>query len=376
MKKPLWLTLLFVLASPLPRAAAFSPFSQDVLDLVAEPASFSPNGDGIQEQVFLSPFLKSDLDVVRWRLDIRTKKGKVIRRIDGASLPAQLKWDGKNKNNQIVPDGAYVAHMQIEGKRFKAAADSNVFLVDDVAPVTGLSVSTPVFDVASLAGNALTFKPTCADDSPIDRWQIQVVDPTGRTVYVFAATGTVRDVPWDGRDPSTGVVAPPGQYRCAFQAWDLAGNGSEPVFTDLVVNVTPREMLENVLKRIGVTESDLGLIVQLKAETLFTLQKGKPRLRKEATPLLKEVAILMNAYPKSDIRLDGYANHFKNADQNRSLGSLYAWGVYSYLVKDGHVKASRVKVRGRGRSAMFNRRAVQLPVIADGVEVILEGKDW
>jgi hypothetical protein len=59
------------------------------------------------------------------------------------------------------------------------------------------------------------------------------------------------------------------------------------------------------------------------------------------------------------------------------VGSLYAWTVYSYLVKKGNVKASRIQVRGRGRSAMFNRRAAGVPILPDGVEVILEGSgNW
>jgi hypothetical protein len=77
-----------------------------------------------------------------------------------------------------------------------------------------------------------------------------------------------------------------------------------------------------------------------------------------------------------DVELNGYSHLDKTAQSNRGEGSLYAWRVYSYLVKDGHVKASRLKVRGRGRSPMFSRRAVKLPVVKDGVEIVLQGNNW
>jgi flagellar motor protein MotB len=162
-----------------------------------------------------------------------------------------------------------------------------------------------------------------------------------------------------------------------YQVWDRAGNESAPVFADLQVNVSAREMLMAVLKIISVHETPLGLIVPLQGSDLFVLKGGKPFLKAGAEPILREVAILANAYSDVSIKLDGYSRIQPKSGADRNLSSLYAWSVYSYLVKKGNVKASRVQVRGRGRSPMFERRGVNVPLMKDGVEVILEGNgEW
>jgi flagellar motor protein MotB len=132
-------------------------------------------------------------------------------------------------------------------------------------------------------------------------------------------------------------------------------------------------MLERSLKYIRVNETELGLLVQLQDKDLFRVHRGKLVWAPSAGTLLKEVSILANAYPDAPIKLEGYVKTKRPVAKDRKLASVYAWRVYSYLVKDGHVTASRLSVRGRGRSAMFDRRAIAVPVITNGVEIFLEG---
>ena len=101
--------------------------------------------------------------------------------------------------------------------------------------------------------------------------------------------------------------------------------------------------------------------------------KGKVVLLPTADRYLRELALLANAYPKAGVVLDGYSKAYKNSKKDRELASLYAWQTYSYLVKKGNVKASRITVRGRGRSATFHRRAAGVDFLKNGVEMVLEG---
>jgi outer membrane protein OmpA-like peptidoglycan-associated protein len=347
------------------------------LDVRLEPACMSPNNDGIQDNLFLYPVFSLISNVTKWRLTITTAKGKTVQRLEGTSLPALIKWDGKTKKGAIVAPGAYNAMLQVSGRGFNVVSHLQPFLVDNEVPVVTLAVSTAVLDQSVLNNQVLTFTPTVQDVSPIDRWQLQILDQTGRTVYVDWGTGTVRDITWDGKGKETKVLVPLGPYKAVFQAWDMAGNASEPASTDLQVNVSAREMLMAVLKIISVHETDIGLIVQLKRPPNFTFDEGKPVLTSAGEAAMREISILANAYSEAPVRLDGYSRIAKKAGKDRDVGSLYAWTVYSYLVKKGNVKASRIQVRGRGRSAMFNRRAAGVPILPDGVEVILEGSgNW
>jgi len=346
---------------------------RSTLQLRVDPAYFSPNEDNRQDQVFFYPVLNSDLDVSHWTLDIfSSRRMRRVNRLSGAALPALIKWDGSDKKGALLIEGEYVARLQVFG-RGKSLLAEQTFVVDTTPPVVELSISTPVFGRSLLENGQLTFKARAVDASPLDRWLIQVAGSSGHTPYVFWSSGPVRDVQWDGTDQSTHVLVPPGNYRVVFQAWDKAGNESLPAFVDLRVNVTPREMLEHALHRIQVNETALGLIVQLDANALFQKAGNGIDFSDQGKELLCEASILANAYPGAAVKLDGYSRAKKNFSQDRDQASLYSWRVYSYMIKSGNVTPSRLTVRGRGRSAMFDRRAVGVPVLKNGVEVILEG---
>ena len=342
------------------------------LELRADPAYFSPSGDGLQDVLFFHPVLSGVSDAQRWRLDIFNGKGSRVDRMSGPGLPALLKWDGLDKKNVRLPDGDYQARLDVYGHGFHVAAQEKI-TIDVQAPVAGLTVSTSVYTKSLVSTETLTFHPTVFDNSPIARWFIQILNDTGRTVQVFSSTGPLHDVEWDGSDSANGIWAPPGIYHCAIVAWDRAGNESVPFLVDIRVNVSTREMLERSLKYIRVNETELGLLVQLRETDLFRVHKGRLVWAPTAPTLLNEVSILANAYPDAPIKLEGYVKTKKQAVKDRKLASVYAWRVYSYLVKDGRVTASRLSVRGRGRSAMFDRRAVPVPVLLNGVEIFLEG---
>ncbi len=348
-------------------------FSQGdhALQLRVAPAHCSPNDDDLQDQAFFYPVMTTNDNVGRWTLDILSARGKRVQRLTGTSLPALINWDGLDKKGQRAPDGEYKAKLSAVGKK-KFHAEQT-FRVDTVPPVASLSLSTNVFDRSFLDNSQLTLIPAFEDESPIDHWLLQVVDSGGRTAYVFWSTGSAREVQWNGTDQYTRVLVPQGNYRLILQAWDAAGNESLPAFVDLKVNVTPREMLERSLHRVQVNETALGLIIQLDAKFLFRKTRGGWDISEQGKELLREAAILANAYPSSSVKLDGYARGAKKAAQDRSQASIYAWKVYSHMTKVGSVKPSRMTVRGRGRSPMFDRRATGVPVLKNGVEVVIEG---
>lgn len=342
------------------------------IELYAEPDYFSPNGDALQDQTFFKPVLRTNLEPLRWVLTIRPEGKGRQQRLSGAGLPALIKWDGTDRKSAVMGDGEYLAAITVWTRGMKIKSEEIYVTVDTLPPLVRLAVTPPALDGAVPETAELMFTPL-ADEDALDRWQLQVLDVTGRSIHVWWSTGPLTPIHWDGSDPATGVTVPRGEYRAAFVAWDLAGNESAPAFVSFDVQTTAREMLQRVLKRITVNETEAGLLVQLNQSEMFDMVKGKPVVKESAKADLKEVAILINAYPDVPVRLDGYSRRLKTFDLDRDLSSLYAWSVYSHLVKEGHVKASRLQVRGRGRSAMFDRRSLGVPVLRGGVEVTLEG---
>lgn len=347
---------------------------QERVSLQVQPPYFSPNDDGIQDEVFFTPILHADTDVSRWRLIIRNSKGRTVRKLSGGEFSALIRWDGKDKKGRPVKDGDYSAAIKVWGSGFSDMSPPVRLGVDDKPPLTAVSVSTTVLDLMSEGQRTIEFIPSIKDSSPIDRWQIQILDVTGRTVSVIWSTHPYTTVVWNGTDQTSGVMVPKGVYRCALQAWDAAGNMSEPSFIDVEVKVTAKEMLQQVLERVFPFESEIGLVIQLPRRDIFTIRKGRPDLRKGAEGYLREVALIVNSYPDAPVLIDGYSQTRRGTQFDRDRGSHYAWSVYSYLVREGNVQPSRLKVKGRGRTVPPERKKIDLKLVRNGVEILLEGK--
>ncbi|MBV9080622.1 MAG: hypothetical protein JO102_05845 [Elusimicrobia bacterium] len=233
--------LVLVLAGAALSARPAQAASKGELSLRADPKYVSPNGDGFQDQAFLYPVVQADAPVTRWRLDIAELGGHRAARLTGATLPGLITWSALDKKGEAALDGAYNARLDVWGKGLHLSTQET-FFIDTIPPDVGLVTSTNSIDASSSTG--VDFITRADDASPIDRWQIQILDDTGRTVQLFWSTGPAQNVTWDGKERGTGVAVPPGRYHAAFQAWDAAGNESESVFVDLTASATARQEME------------------------------------------------------------------------------------------------------------------------------------
>lgn len=342
-----------------------------VLELRVEPRYFSPNADNYQDQVFFYPVLRSGGDVRRWRLDL-TREGRRIMRTSGNGLAALIPWDGTGRKGAVALNGVYEATLTVWGDGFRTASPPQAVYIDTNRPQTKLHLSTTVLDKTTVTEASLTFRPEVMDVSPITQWSVQIINERGRTVYIHASSGPLTEVVWDGKDHRTQNVVPQGNYQVAFSAWDSAGNESMPLFRDFSVRMSPELVLMSALKTIQVKKLKEGFLIQLKSNDLFRLNRGKPKLRFSADQHLQEVALMANAYPEQNVFLEGYSRKNATAKRDKDLSSLYAWAVYSHLVKKGNVLASRLSVQGRGRTMPATRRALNVPLLFDGVEVIIK----
>ncbi len=350
--------------SVLPVVAA--PLASDVLQLRVDNPCLSPNHDGIQDSIFFTPILKAEWDVKRWRLDILSDKGKVVYRATGSGFTTLIQWNGTDRKNEALPEGTYRATLYAWGDDHHATSEAEPVMIDNTPPLVELAVSS------GAERGAMKFHPRAQEANPLDRWLLQFVDLNGRTLHVAWSSGSVVDVNWPDMSAGDEPVQP-GPYKAVFQAWDRAGNESAPVFADFTVAFSGNRSVRGSLKKIRAEESRTGLLIRLPSSEIFTMKYGKPALRPSATASLDEVALLVNAFPQAPVRLDGYSFAKASAASDRDLGSLYAWMVYSHLVKQGSTQASRVTVRGRGRILAEDRDKNVSAPLKNGIEVWLLG---
>jgi len=358
------LPLLLLLASSTAVAA-----SKGDLSLRADPAYVSPNNDGLQDQAFFYPVIQSADGVTRWRLDIhREGKGRQTR-LTGAGMPALIMWDVLDKKGAISADGAYRARFEVWGKVGHLSADAP-FWIDTKPPKVGLSVSTSTLEATNLATSSATFRPEAVGAAPIARWQLQILDDVGRTVFLTWSTGPVHEVAWNGSDRQTRQFVAKGRYHAAFQAWDAAGNGSDAAFVDVAVTATG-DRVEGGLGGIAVHDIAHGQYVQLESDNLFAYVRGHIVLSDAADAILTDLAAWINTYPEAAIVLEGHSNAYHALRKDRELASRYAWLVYSHLVKKGQVTASRIQVQGRGAEDVPHSHEGDVKSASNGVDVLL-----
>ncbi len=91
--------------------------SELVLDLSANPPTFSPNGDGINDVLQVSYILLRALRQVPVELSLYNLSGHIVRRLQNSGAingPQQVVWDGRDESGQMVPPGLYLLHLSID----------------------------------------------------------------------------------------------------------------------------------------------------------------------------------------------------------------------------------------------------------------------
>ena len=89
-------------------------------DLQVEPASFTPNGDGINETVGFSFNLLQLTGVAPLKLLIFDLSGQLVRVVhEGAQQSGRFSftWDGMDIDRQLVPPGLYVYRISVEAEK-------------------------------------------------------------------------------------------------------------------------------------------------------------------------------------------------------------------------------------------------------------------
>jgi len=93
--------------------------SEGLSGVLAEPNPFSPNGDGLYDDMVVSFFLGREADYVN--IEFYDLAGRLARRLVfqeateyTGRTPAQVVWDGTDENGEVVPYGIYV--MRVEAR--------------------------------------------------------------------------------------------------------------------------------------------------------------------------------------------------------------------------------------------------------------------
>ncbi|MDR2159648.1 MAG: cell envelope biogenesis protein OmpA, partial [Treponema sp.] len=223
--------------------------------LTTDLRAFSPNGDGVRDQINIIPQLQEWEGILRWKLDIQnidnesggpvSSAAVTVRTIEGGNtLPSSIAWNGRTNAGTPAPDGTYTAHLDLEYRSGrKPDALSRAFVLDTTPPKAELSAPFTLF---SPNGDGRRDSiPIQAATEGNDEWNALITDSKNTVVRTWNWTGRAPAVPlhWDGTDEA-GNTAPDGSYTFSLSSTDEAGNSTRKTITGIAVDARiPRAFL-------------------------------------------------------------------------------------------------------------------------------------
>jgi flagellar hook assembly protein FlgD/outer membrane protein OmpA-like peptidoglycan-associated protein len=206
------------------------------VSLATDLPAFSPNGDGVKDVIHVIPTVKVTAGIDKWTLAIKDQSGAVKRTFSGAgTVPGQTQFDGKDDVGTLLPEGTYVASLNVIYRNgHTPTADSPPFLLRVTPP--SATVGAPWLEFSPDGVGTKTALGVTQNGSLEILWQGVIQDSARKAVKSFRWDESApKSFTWDGRDED-GKLVPDGTYSYRLASTDPAGNTGTAALDGIVVN--------------------------------------------------------------------------------------------------------------------------------------------
>ncbi len=220
---------------------------------------FSPNYDGIQDEVHLNLNIKDNKMVDGWEVQILDKNNKLVKTFKSmdkpqlrtltveklltqifsskqqVEIPKEVVWNGQDENGVKMPDGEYTYVLRAWDENNNIAeTQPGKIIIDTVVPKIEPVLTNIIFSPNNDGSkDELVINIKSSDIQTGDIIQAFILDTKSNVVrsyeYKDSAPGQII---WDGRDNQTNL-APEGEYSFYIIALDKAGNRTERTISDI-----------------------------------------------------------------------------------------------------------------------------------------------
>lgn len=217
------------------------------LEVYASVAAFSPNGDGVIDQVEFPVIAGDAAGLEEFVFTVNADDGDVVFRQSGSTMPERLVWNGTDRNNRRAPEGRYTAELTARYRHGnRPVAQTEAFVLDTTAPALDVALDHEIFSPdGDGRRDAVTVTQTSGS---ADQWTGRITAADGSEVRRFNWSGTVESFQWDGRDRAGNTVAD-GVYRYEVDGADAAGNTAEARIGAIRVDTRPTRLFVTVDRR-------------------------------------------------------------------------------------------------------------------------------
>ncbi len=295
-------TIIEVLRSPTPKDVSPKKTKTPIIKKVeATPRIFSPNGDGIDDNVTVTAEAK---ERVKWRLLIKGAQDGLIylEREAGEGSFLEISWDGLDDSRTVVPSQNYIIWVLAEDSTGLVHSTGTRVNVKDTptspvyrgappespsppgkagAPPKSGAVKPPVLSNVEALPSRFSPNGDGVDDSvvisaeaseEISEWLISIVEVEDKEPYEKRdrIKGKNLKISWDGISPFLKGTVPDGKYLVLISAEGEGGVAQTSLTIEVVDSPNkktlaqriPKERIEEALGGITISEIDLPGVIK------------------------------------------------------------------------------------------------------------------
>lgn len=192
-------------------------------------AAFSPNGDGRQDTIALTPAVNKPDGLLSWRMDIldgTAEEGRTVHAEQGSILPKSLLWDGKTTGGAPSPDGTYTAriYLEFDNGQTCVAATGGFVLASRIGPAVVVAETGIFSPDGDKRKDTIVLRHDIPDGPAPAAWTGEIKDQAGKKIRSWTWEGEPPAlIEWDGHTGG-GKTAPNATYTYRVSGIDRAGN--------------------------------------------------------------------------------------------------------------------------------------------------------
>jgi flagellar hook assembly protein FlgD/outer membrane protein OmpA-like peptidoglycan-associated protein len=209
------------------------------IDVTAPALLFSPTPDSKLQAVTIKQTSSTE-DL--WEGEIRSSAGQKVRGWFWKGNAADVAWDAKDDNGNLVPDGYYSYVV-------KAVSKAGITTTKELKGIQVDTRPTPVYVTVDSDGfspngdglrDTINFATLLTLKDGVTSWKLSMVEAAAGEQQVFSgATPVPASVAWDGKDKSGLKTAPDGLYTAALTVEYSKGNVATAKSTPFRLAVSP-----------------------------------------------------------------------------------------------------------------------------------------
>jgi hypothetical protein len=218
-----------------------------------------------------------------WQLEIHNSDNALIWQQSGSGFNPLISWEGRDEQDQFLPNGLYTVTLIINGESlkttFRIGNNLELYVVDGNIPSNEVPFPDGIIISPANRDNRFDWADFKISGDPNANWRLQVLDLGGSTVWFKNGIGDLLEH-WYGTN-QVGELLPEGSYIVHLTSGDIElqspplkiSQEEHSSQVDVYMPEYAQQLLDNAEKRMRVMQRDVDILMQ---ETLSDFPNTAP----------------------------------------------------------------------------------------------------